>query len=826
MPQPTVAGTTPSEVRPPSHPTKRTRREQEQEQEQEQDVPKSDLDLTGEQQAVIEAALRGDNVSVRAVPGAGKTACTMVLMEELHKNGRRLVYLTYSKDMKMEARAKAENKGMHQTVYNFHAWAKRLWKLDGQPLDDDLRDCLRAGKPMVVHQAIDVVLIDEAQDVTELHMRMLEEYVRRTGPLQIIIVGDERQCVNTFGLVADSVASPKFLTDAEVETRRVTDAARPWCHLRLTISFRLTRELATFVNRCCGLEREAQIVGVGKPVVKVNEDERAVHYYCNNMRNCDWGAARLYKYIQRFGAGNVMIIAPNNFQKERESQTHANQILNRLHQRYGVIIMNSSEKGTGSVVVLHTYFSCKGLERICTIVLGADSFAGWITMQQRFVAMTRASGMLVLFHHYENATMDGRTSLEHVRECGAQVMQEYEINYKRKAPRPKPVTVTELIEGGLGSTLRAAVDDAQWVPLQTVREPLTIPPPPVIQIGDSTYEPDVNDMYGVAVAMMVERQKRVPRLYQRIFNPIIVSSSAAIFANPVLHEIEISHPKESKEYRDLAQTAEDVRVFYTQVKSKDQKQKDDALAGLAELGLPSAPSEEGFLTFLKTRVCPELVDRLIEASRYRLQFPIEHREALLGDVPLEGDWTAAQCMQAACAAQAYNGQHHRLRQIDHFDWVDGPLLRKAAGRLSECMPHWVEAELTMCSLFKDAVCAVEGGRPMPFSGIVGRADFVAGGRCIVETKCKRTLTATDKAQLLLYMHLGRIDDFFGGAGIATTTMKGRLINTLTNEALAITQTCTAYDSQLFLARVCQEQLQLATPPEFALVGGLSTPLVS
>jgi hypothetical protein len=63
--------------------------------------------LSDEQQKVVERALQGFNVRVRAVPGAGKTHTCMALQTALEAMGVRVLTLTYSAVLRRSRRSSA-----------------------------------------------------------------------------------------------------------------------------------------------------------------------------------------------------------------------------------------------------------------------------------------------------------------------------------------------------------------------------------------------------------------------------------------------------------------------------------------------------------------------------------------------------------------------------------------------------------------------------------------------------------------------------------------------------------------------------------------------
>lgn len=81
-------------------------------------------DLTDEQQLFIDYVKQGRNVLVDACIGSGKTTAIQALCMELPKT-MRILYLTYNKLLKLDAKAKIKRKGC--TVTNYHSFV--TWQL-------------------------------------------------------------------------------------------------------------------------------------------------------------------------------------------------------------------------------------------------------------------------------------------------------------------------------------------------------------------------------------------------------------------------------------------------------------------------------------------------------------------------------------------------------------------------------------------------------------------------------------------------------------------------------------------------------------------------
>ena len=145
--------------------------------------------LSGEQQHFIDIALEGKNILVDACIGSGKTTAIQHLCAELPYR-KKILYLTYNKLLKLDARAKIRSR--NTTVNNYHGFAYMALKNCG----------IYAGVPDLIQKFIevkppirryDVLIIDEYQDIEQEFAEMLEIIRASNSYMQIVAVGDMEQ---------------------------------------------------------------------------------------------------------------------------------------------------------------------------------------------------------------------------------------------------------------------------------------------------------------------------------------------------------------------------------------------------------------------------------------------------------------------------------------------------------------------------------------------------------------------------------------------------------------------------------------------------------
>ena len=119
--------------------------------------------LTDEQRSVITELEKGNSVVVDACIGSGKTRCLQYVVD--YFSGKRILYLTYNRLLRLDAQEKIKN--TNATVQNYHGFVyKYLARRDIKTTPDKqiktfLEKC--SDIPLIY----DIIAIDEYQDLEE-----------------------------------------------------------------------------------------------------------------------------------------------------------------------------------------------------------------------------------------------------------------------------------------------------------------------------------------------------------------------------------------------------------------------------------------------------------------------------------------------------------------------------------------------------------------------------------------------------------------------------------------------------------------------------------
>lgn len=297
--------------------------------------------LSDEQELFVQRAIDGNNILVNACIGSGKTTAIQTLCGRLPSN-QKILYLTYNKLLKVDARAKIRMR--NTTVTNYHGFAYScLNKIGVKANISQLVSVFNEKKPSI--ESFDVLIIDEYQDIETEFAEMLK-YIKESCPnIQIIAVGDMEQKIYDKTTLNVEEFMQVFLGE----------------HLTMefTLCFRLSKDIAEKLGRIWG----KKIVGVNNNcVVETMTQNQIVEFLAEHDP----------KDILCLGARNGDLSDTLNI---LESEYH-----NKFNKQtvYASISDDDSLGATSpnsSTAIFTTFDSSKGLERkICVIFDFTESY--------------------------------------------------------------------------------------------------------------------------------------------------------------------------------------------------------------------------------------------------------------------------------------------------------------------------------------------------------------------------------------------------------------------------------------------------------------------
>lgn len=391
--------------------------------------------ISREQQHVIDCLSNGKNVKIDAVAGSGKTTCNLHMAR--HFADKNILLLTYNAKLKLETRVKVKKLGIKNLeVHSYHSFCVQYY--DPECYEDSAITNLlnRCSEPIRLFD-YDIIVLDEAQDITPTFYELIcklyrdnrkivecdfdegcyysdefntddeqeqptENAIEKMQTL-ICVMGDRRQSIYEF-INADEryivFASQLFnFNNCEWET------------CELTISYRITKYMANFINNCM----------LGKKKIIAHKKSKFKPRYVMGSDNEQY--KEVIHYLDMgYKPSDIFIIAPSvkgRSESDVKNQSLIVKLENKIKKERPDIMVyvpsNDDEKMTQELMdgklVFSTYNQTKGLERKVVIVMNFDSsYFEFYNRKARknvcpnilYVATTRAKEHLSLIHYYTN----------------------------------------------------------------------------------------------------------------------------------------------------------------------------------------------------------------------------------------------------------------------------------------------------------------------------------------------------------------------------------------------------------------------------------------
>lgn len=474
-----------------------------------------------EQQAVASAVSRRCSVCVNAVAGSGKS--TTVLTIASQNPGLSVLLLSYNRDLKVELRNRVREESIRNLeVHSYHSLAVKHYD-DKAHSDEALASVLSRGLPVRRPARFDVVVTDEAQDMTPVFQRLVDKYVADSGSsgCAFVVMGDARQAIYTF-----KGADARFLT--------LADRLRPdknMIRLSLSTSYRLPQKCAEFVNRAV----------LGAAVIRPARPGGTVAAYRGDVFR---GAAAFFSGLVRrllstgYAPDDFFVLSPSIKSQNAPYKRLENALIGAGVPCFVPISDDSglSDKIIRGKVTFTTYHQSKGRERRVVIVYGFDAgYYKTFRSEPRdecpsplYVAITRASDLLYLVSSEREAPLPFlRRDMSALRAAGlAELHGAWGEDARDKgasAPgeagearrRSSVIDLVKFIKPEFAVSLDAmcskvfAVEDPGRHDVRICNEVLT---------GGDQYE-DVSDINGIAIPAIWENTRSAarPTVHEHVF---------------------------------------------------------------------------------------------------------------------------------------------------------------------------------------------------------------------------------------------------------------------------------------------------------------------
>lgn len=463
--------------------------------------------LSIEQQHILDEVKTGANVIVDAVAGTGKTTLIMAIAKEL--SNKQILQITYNKSLKFEVRDKIKEAELtNLNVHTYHSLAVCHYSPTAH-VDNELKKIIDNNVPLVCKiNPIDIIVIDEAQDMTLLYFELIVKFIKDVGKsIQLLVLGDYMQ-----GLYEFKGSDIRFLTLAQdIWIQHPYLQTMDFKQCTMKTSYRITNQMCSFVNN----------VLLGEERMKACRDDMNVQYIRNSGYNMEIIICAEITRLMDAGISpsEIFILGPSV--KRGRIRNLENALVERGIPCHVPMIESSDidQRVIEGKVVFSTFHSVKGRQRKYVFVMGFDnSYFKYFTKNQDeettcpntlYVACTRSSCCLYLLE-YDTRTDDrpldflsmNHTEMKqqpYIKFRGQPQTNFFQINEKTSNTKLiKKITPTDLI--------RFIPEDVNLRICEVLNRIFTKEPndikvleiPNIIKTKSGYYE-DVGDINGIAI---------------------------------------------------------------------------------------------------------------------------------------------------------------------------------------------------------------------------------------------------------------------------------------------------------------------------------------
>jgi hypothetical protein len=451
---------------------------------------------SSEQRCIIRGLMKG-NIVVNAVAGSGKTTLSLFIAQAF--SSKNILLLTYNRKLKEETRERIKQSEIHNmTAHSFHAFCCKFYDRKCYT-DEPIRDLLKRKQAVLQEFAYDIIIIDEAQDLNPLLFQLVCKIYadnQNKEPAKLMILGDQRQSIYDF-----ANADSRFISMA---TELFKFNEYPWESLPLSQSFRITTQMAEFINKGCA---QSQIISSKK-----NTRNKPRYLICNTFGR---KFSKPYDEIQMhlrngYKYSDIFILAPST----RSIKSPVRLLANKLsYTGIPIFVPNSDEEQidesvVGGKVIFSSFHQAKGLERKVVLIFGMDDTYFRYYKKDRnvhsmpneiYVAITRASEIITMIHHNKNDFLPFIDQQSLYATCD--VSGKLSVRIKKEC-EPNKIGVVELLRHQLSETIEECYNH---LIIKNIRKKSDI-----IPISSKTeqkfgYE-NVSDITGIAIPTYLEYQ--------------------------------------------------------------------------------------------------------------------------------------------------------------------------------------------------------------------------------------------------------------------------------------------------------------------------------
>lgn len=446
-----------------------------------------------EQKAIVDN-LNEYNIIVDSVAGSGKTTTVLHIAKKYINQS--ILLLTYNKKLRIDTKSKKEHLNLNNLeIHTYHSFYYKYY--DNTCCEDQkIKKIIENKKQPHKIYDYDIIILDECQDMSMLYYDAVCKIFRDNNKhreVKLCILGDEFQSINEF-----NDADARFITKAE-QLFNINN--KSWKYIKLSTSFRLTEEISGFINNCLYKEERIKVLKKG---------EKVRYIMCDCFSDVDDRVYKEVRYYLSRGYSNedIFILAPSVRSKKSPVRLLENKLASEGIKLF--IPTSDEEKLDEDImkgkIVFSSFHQVKGLERKVCIVFNFDeSYFKYYKKDQNilfcpneiYVAVTRASERLSLFHHKYNDYFPfmNTKNLNKYCECEITNISKGKINQSKKV-----IGVTDLLRHLSSNILEKAMSHITYNKIKNKTEKININ----VKIQQGELYESVGEITGTAIPAYYE----------------------------------------------------------------------------------------------------------------------------------------------------------------------------------------------------------------------------------------------------------------------------------------------------------------------------------
>jgi len=452
---------------------------------------------SNEQQNIINQ-IETNNIIVDAVAGSGKT--TTILHIALKYKKLKILVMTYNTKLRLDTLNKIQELQLKNIeIQTYHGFCTKYYQ-DNCRNDNQIINILNTDINPRKKIKYDMLIIDEAQDMTQLYYELICKIIKNNINIQYLcILGDKNQSIFNF-----NGADSRYITLANCIFNFNN---KQWTKCELNTSYRLTNEMSQFLNNCILNENR---------IITQKNGSKVKYMICNtfnnNIPNYNYVPFNeIMTYLNTYSRDDIFILGPSVKGNKSPIRNLANKLTECKIEIY--VPNNDDEKIDQDIIknkiVFSSFHQVKGLERKVVLIFGiTDNYFKFFEKMQDpnkcpnaiYVALTRATECMTIFHHYQDnfCNFINTENLKLYTDFYEDPV--YKLEFKNNKCEPKELAVTELLKHLPNEVINNAKKFLKITEIQKKTTKIDIP----VKTKQGKFYENVSEITGTAIPAYFE----------------------------------------------------------------------------------------------------------------------------------------------------------------------------------------------------------------------------------------------------------------------------------------------------------------------------------